>query len=449
MRQMLMGSDPEHFVLQGGKVVAAHTLGVPPQKHKEALPGGYMYRDGFAVEFAPFADECRAMFSNSLMALYSDGLMRLNGMGEDEFYSTPPQELPITFSMEPLHAFGKEEFKELMESCPEDLKQFGCSPAYDAYEDGKPIRVRVRPSEWPYRTTGGHMHYTLWQGDNGTYSGPIECAVVLPELAEAVEKGKDVVARKLLSPLVRRLDACVGLAYTALFPQEQEQQRIRRRVYGKAGEFRLQVYKRDEDGKPTVWGVEYRTLGPRLMLSSLTVGLFYGLMREVCENTVDFSLLTPEKEKEVLECIQSADSSRALTLWGELFPNGVVDFMKTSLTSRVDYLLLSKDIMERVLTTPELALSFSAHTLPWEQQDAHTGWREWMHRNGLPCEVPTTRDIPKACAWCYNYILPPDGMEGEYLSTERDGWVRGWYHLKCFTQISNRRPDRYRKLEAA
>lgn len=446
-RQMLMGSDPEHFILRGGKVVAAHTLGVPPQRDKETLPGGYMYRDGFAVEFAPFPDECRAMFSNSLMTLYSDGLMRVNGLSEDEFYNTPKEELPITFSMEPLHAFGEEEFKELMSTCPEDLKQFGCSPAYDAYEDGKPIRVRVRPSEWPFRTTGGHMHYTLSQ-DNGVYA-PTQCAVVTKELREAVQEGKEVVARKLLSPLVKRLDACVGLAYTALFPQEQDAQRIRRGVYGKAGEFRLQVYKKDEKGVPLIWGVEYRTLGPRLMLSSLTVGLFYGLMREVCENSVDFSLLTVKKEKEVRECIQSADAGRALTLWGELFPNGVVDFMRTSLVSPIDFLILSKDIMEGILTNGKLLEKFHSHTLPWEQLDAHTGWGEWVEKAGLKAQVPTTRERPVECMWCYNYIYVGDPrVRGERQVTP-ERWEPRVYHPDCWEAIARANPTYYRKLEAA
>ena len=442
MQQMMMGSDPEHFILRDGKVVAAHESGLPPSTQRWSLSGGSAYRDGFALELSPYADECRAMFSNSLMALYSEVLMRLNGnMDEGVFYNTPKEKLPISLSMDPLHAFGEEDFRALMETAPPDLKQFGCSPAYDAYEGGKPIRVRVHPAEWPFRTTGGHMHYSLY--NKSLYTTQVVNG--MPEgLVDAVAKGQDVLARKLLSPLVTKLDACIGLAYTALFPQERGMQKLRRSVYGKAGEFRLQIYKRNAAGVPVTWGVEYRTLGPRLMLSSLTVGLFYGLMRQVCEGGVDFTLLTPEKEKQVRECMQEADASGALSLWCELFPGGVVDGLYSGMYSADTHLILTPEILKGLVEGKLEKLH--AHTLPWEQCDAHTGWGEWLKREGFKSVIHV--EPPQQCIYCGGTEGTWEG--GNFIEGERrlfnEEWERATWHEECFRIRLIQQPLRTREV---
>ena len=99
-------------------------------------------------------------------------------------------------------------------------KQFGCAPSknIDPYNNGV---IGVDPSKYLYRSAGGHIHFG---GDRVK-----ELSQSNPELAIAL------------------LDIFVGNTFVLL--DKDPMQAERRKVYGRAGEYRIQPH-----------GLEYRTL---------------------------------------------------------------------------------------------------------------------------------------------------------------------------------------------
>ena len=121
----------------------------------------------------------------------------------------------INLSIKPVQDFGK----ELIEEAPEEAKELGCDPDYNAYT----LEPNPRPDgeAVTFRTGAGHIHIG-WGADI-----PVD--------------NKDHM--EICAGFVKALDCTVGLFMTVI-----DQEPRRRVLYGKAGAFR-----------PKSYGVEYRT----------------------------------------------------------------------------------------------------------------------------------------------------------------------------------------------
>lgn len=200
MPNILIGCDPEVFVKQGEIYKSAHGLIRGDKKNPQRVNKGAVQVDGMALEFNidPAASE-------------DEFVLNVNTVFDQLKLMVPTYEIAIT----PTADFDP----EYMDAQPEEAKELGCDPDYNAYtgfENPKPNGKR------PFRTASGHVHIGWTSGQD----------IQDPQhIADAHMVG-------------RQMDYFLGLG-SMLFDNDQK----RRSMYGKAGCVRIKPY-----------GVEYRTL---------------------------------------------------------------------------------------------------------------------------------------------------------------------------------------------
>lgn len=197
LQQVLIGSDPEVFISNGIEVVSAipYIPGTKENPHPISNYGHYIQTDNIMAEFCvpPVGiDYPEVMYSNIQFCLnYID------------------KQLPndLKHHIEASAFISGEYLKDPL------ARKFGCDPSYNAWEGGK---QNVKPkSKNGLRTCGGHIHI-----------GYLEPSV------------------ELNMQIIKTLDLFLGVPSILIDTDEN-----RRKMYGKAGEFRHKQY-----------GVEYRVL---------------------------------------------------------------------------------------------------------------------------------------------------------------------------------------------
>lgn len=203
---LLFGSDPELFITRpDGRVVAAHSVGIPYLDKSPEVVGGRYFRDGWALELNPHPSENPSELYKNIRNILNNVRMILpKGHG---FSSVPCTYIDLS----------------LLNDAPDDVKEFGCNPAYDAYKM-QVTKPDVDAKTYPLRSLSGHLHF----------SG-------LPHL-DNTDNYPDI---------IKFLDLYVGLPLSIIFSRKQQYER--RNFYGKAGEFRPQRY------SSGTRGLEYRT----------------------------------------------------------------------------------------------------------------------------------------------------------------------------------------------
>lgn len=244
-----LGADPELFITDAeGAPVSAHNF--YPYKPKKEKAEGRAFRDGFVVELNPDVTSCRDVLVN-------------NWQWE---VIKAQEKLPPGFSFKARSAYPID--LGFLATAPDDLKEFGCDPSFDAYKKGAPKHPEVDAISHPWRYAGGHMHF----GVNKASFERKEYGV------DALGKRRyEAIFNKDLHPqAIKLLDLYVGVPLTYLTARRSTYQR--RKVYGQAGEYRSQVY-----GETAV-GLEYRTPGPEMWGDSVLISLAYGAGRAVLAN---------------------------------------------------------------------------------------------------------------------------------------------------------------------
>jgi hypothetical protein len=201
MVQFMLGADPEIFVKKNGQPISAYGLipGTKKEPYKTEL--GAVQVDGMALEFNinPTSSNDFEGFNTNIVKTISD-LRNLAGN--------------VKLSIEPVQEFPP----EYMAAQPEEAKELGCDPDFNAYT----LEPNPRPpGDRNFRTGAGHVHIG-WGADIPTDN---------PEHFE------------ICAGFVKMLDATVGMYMTYI-----DRDPRRRDLYGKAGAFR-----------PKTYGVEYRT----------------------------------------------------------------------------------------------------------------------------------------------------------------------------------------------
>lgn len=200
MTQILIGADPELFVMQNGKFVSAYGLIQGDKKNPFKVNKGAVQVDGMALEFNidPAASD-EEFFLNISTVL---GIMKQMVPEHD-------------YALVPVAEFGK----EYIDLQPPEAKELGCDPDFDAWTS----RVNEKPNvDLPFRTASGHVHIG-WGND------------FIPD--EAAHRANCEAAAK-------QMDFFLGLP-SLLFDADTK----RREMYGNPGCYR-----------PKSYGVEYRTL---------------------------------------------------------------------------------------------------------------------------------------------------------------------------------------------
>lgn len=202
MSQMFtLGADPEVFVRKNGKPISAYGLvpGTKASPYKTDL-GAYQV-DGMALEFNinPTALHDFENFNLNIVKTM-EGMKKMAG---------------VNFAKE----VTVQDFDpEYLEAQPDEAKELGCDPDYNAYT----LEPNPRPnSGLNFRTAAGHIHVG-WGAD-------------IP-----IDNDEHI---EICANFVKMLDATVGMYMTFI-----DREPRRRELYGKAGAMRVKPY-----------GVEYRT----------------------------------------------------------------------------------------------------------------------------------------------------------------------------------------------
>lgn len=221
-----IGADPEFFVKRHSKLVSAYGLipGTKDDPHK--VPRGAVQVDGMALEFNidPASD-------------YQSFERNMTTVMDAIFKMVPGYEMFV----EPVADFGMEYILEQ----PEDARNLGCSPDYNAYT-GRP---NPRPDvNTPFRTASGHVHI-------GWHDEPV-----------SVEDEGHLEACRALT---KALDVYLG-APSVVWDDDDR----RRTLYGAAGAFR-----------PKPYGMEYRVLSNKWITDPNLRKFVYGNTIEAIKAT--------------------------------------------------------------------------------------------------------------------------------------------------------------------
>ena len=233
---VVLGCDPELFFEDSkGRIVGAEKV-IPEtglSSVGNGLPASYqewgsdkaLILDGVQIELNPAPSHCRANLGNSIQASFRTLRKHLAGMNE------------IRASFKTVVEVDKEELQSLSDKA----KILGCAPSNNLYD--KNASISVDPTIYRKRSAGGHIHIGL---KSAIYN--------LSHLMDHREE------------LVPLLDTLVGLP-SVLIDRDPEAVE-RRKVYGRAGEYRLPDH-----------GLEYRTLSNYWLRSYQLFSFVMGMTR--------------------------------------------------------------------------------------------------------------------------------------------------------------------------
>lgn len=219
------GSDPEVFVSKDGEIVPAFGF-LPTAKeaakaaknnYEEEWPAQYVYWDGFQAEFRTGVHSCRDELTSSV----SGGLRSLLKQSPEGSKIDVRSVVEIP--------------KEILQTAKQEHVDLGCDPSLNVYG---PEPIHIKDSRrLKYRFAGHHFHFGFLDDDVDNFSH-----------AKTLHK-----TPKLVANIVQNLDATIGLMGVSMF--ENVDDPIRRKYYGRAGEFRLPKH-----------GIEYRTLSSSVLI---------------------------------------------------------------------------------------------------------------------------------------------------------------------------------------
>jgi len=257
--QPSLGGDPEFFIFlkkqKKYQVISADKI-LPPKTKKLNTPGGDVFFDGVQAEINPSFNTCRErLLTKMYYCIDSVYDLAREKYSKDKVVFAPLASIPIT--------------KKDIEGADKECIRFGCSPDSNIYSD----EAFEYPdgSKFMTRFSGGHIH--LGFAD-----------------ISYMNKFKD--PDKMFN-LIRALDCIAGIMSTALSQGEEE--RIRRKYYGRAGTYRLQPH-----------GLEYRPLSSFWLVSPQMASLMLALVRDA------FTLTYYDKEKLLFDVLSKDEVRRII-----------------------------------------------------------------------------------------------------------------------------------------
>lgn len=276
---IVFGCDPEFFFRMAGQVIGADKIlprsGLEFTKDEfagelsrgvDTSVGGSNSRiiiDGVQAELNPRPNTCRANIGNEIACCFkklAEHMKEYKSVGID-FAQT------IKLS------------DDDFDSLSDDSKKFGCMPSKNSHQGGKNGKITVNPATYRFRSAGGHLHI-----GNAKNSPEVQAVLDNP------------------TRLVQLMDILVG--NTCVLIDRDPGNIERRKVYGKAGEFRTPPH-----------GVEYRTLSNFWLRSYQLMSLVMGLARHaviIVANDMDGEFLKKVNMEDVAEAINTNNFTLAL-----------------------------------------------------------------------------------------------------------------------------------------
>lgn len=234
--ELLIGADPELFVYdkKARKVVTGHGL-IPGTKSKPfQVEKGAVQVDGMALEFnidpAPNFETFQLNVETVLKKMQS----------------MIPENLRL--EIKSAHEFQK----KYLESMPDEAKELGCDPDFNAYTEKENPRPNAASR---LRTAAGHIHVG-WTRDQDPFAKNHMVACL---------------------DVVKEMDFLVG--FTTM---NWDKDHRRRRLYGKAGAFR-----------PKPYGVEYRVLSNAWLASPERMKWVFNRTHQAVSNVVSRRSIIP------------------------------------------------------------------------------------------------------------------------------------------------------------
>ena len=277
-----LGCDPEFF-FSGSKGKTTGAEKVLPENGITYKPGTAGKRDGdytscgnvkaskividgVQAELNPRPNTCRANLGNEISACFRDLHKALEAQGKG-----------VGVNFMPLVKISQKE----LDSLSEKSKTFGCAPSTNLYSAAE-SKITVNPKKYLKRSAGGHIHL----GSNNS--------------AQITKTLKNV------EEMVYMLDIIVG--NTCVLLDRNPNNVERRKVYGRAGEYRLKEY-----------GIEYRTLSNFWLQSYQLMSLVTGLARMAVhivsqsDKERDFAgeIKAAVKKEDIVKAIQENDFALA------------------------------------------------------------------------------------------------------------------------------------------
>jgi len=238
IRNLYMGGDPEFFFQNedGDKKGAERVIG----ENGISSYGGTGVLDGFQAEVRITPSTCRALIGNNITNFFKALKENMVASGSD---------LVPDFS-----SVIKVDEAEL-NSLSDAAREFGCAPSFSSHLTEEEAAITVDPATYNVRGAGGHIH--LGTNHHGVTD--------YDELADVMD--------------VLLGNTCVLLDRDPMMPE-------RRKVYGRAGEYRLPDH-----------GFEYRVLS-NFWLSAYPLMSFCFSLARYCVGIV-------EKEGKYVEALMS------------------------------------------------------------------------------------------------------------------------------------------------
>lgn len=212
---VMFGCDPEFFFEKNGQIIGSEKIIDIKKGFGTGQKGKSKYIvDGVQAELNPEPNACRASLANEISKCFRDLHAKISA------------DKSLSINFKPTVKITKEELMSL----DEKSRTFGCAPSKNINKKSK-NSVHLRdPKTYMYRSAGGHIH--IGAVENGAYHpGGNTTKFVLREPAR----------------LIAIMDIIVG--NTCVLIDRDPSNKERRKVYGKAGEYRTPPH-----------GVEYRTL---------------------------------------------------------------------------------------------------------------------------------------------------------------------------------------------
>lgn len=272
-----LGCDPEFFIEINGKVDGSEKI-IPKEGLKQTEDfysterhGSVIKQDGVQCELNPRAMTCRAHLHNEIVACF----MTLKKSLKD--YKVSSKQV---IKMD----------KKILDNLSKEARRFGCAPSRNAYTESE-NKINVSPSRYLYRSAGGHIHIGHLKSDNFYKKDHEKIFADIPKL-------------------VKLFDIVVGCNGTLL--DRDIWAKERRKVYGRAGDYRLPKH-----------GFEYRTLSNFWLNDYIYMSLMFGLARMACEfvlNDWDKDIFKAVEHLDIETIINNNDMNGAIEVFNAMEP---------------------------------------------------------------------------------------------------------------------------------
>lgn len=348
-----VGADPEVFIRsREGAWIPAHWVGLPYKGVPLDTPQGKLLRDGYAVEFNPHFSICRYVLAYNFWSMLREVAKRYLKNGESLVAQSAVQ---IDLGT--------------LEDAPDDVSEFGCEGAWNAYTQTV-VKPEIHGPSHPFRYAGGHFHGAFAFNAEVPWTRNMEDVFLWAKIQ----------------------DRYTGIISTYLTGSEWAA--LRRQYYGQAGEFRLQ------DHPNSIGGLEYRTPGSEVWSHPALLSFILGLFRHIYENFPTYKKhYSPQYEGQVRDAINAGVSHDSLL---DLIPEMPGWYTRKLL--KVARAFFAPIMHDDLLPLTHIYAGKSFRTL---------GWGEWCTENGYTHYRDDYRDddVP---------VVRTKGMNNQWEMAETD-----------------------------